>query len=117
MALFLAAVAIYGVMSYTIEQRTQEIGIRIALRAEAAQVRNMVVRHGFTSTVAGVMIGLGAAWELAILLKGFMFGVRPRDPVVFAAVPILFTAIALLAVWFPATRASRISPTESLRCE
>ena len=117
MAVFLAGVGIYGVTSYTVEQRTQEIGIRIALGAEASQVRNMVVRHGFTLTIVGVVIGLGAAWELAVLLQGFMFGVRPRDPVVFVAVPAVLSAVALLAVWLPAARASRISPIESLRCE
>ena len=117
MAASLAAVGIYGVTSYTVEQRTHEIGIRIALGAEASQVRNMVVRHGFTLTIVGVVIGLGAAWELAVLLQGFMFGVRPRDPVVFVAVPAVLSAVALLAVWFPAARASRISPIQSLRCE
>jgi predicted permease len=117
MALFLAVVGIYGVMSYSVQQRTQEIGIRIALGAEASQARNMVVRHGLTLTVAGVMIGLGAAWELALLLQGLIFGVRPRDPVVFVTVPIVLTAVALLAIWLPAARASRISPMESLRCE
>jgi predicted permease len=117
MAVFLAVVGIYGVMSYSVQQRTQEIGIRIALGAEASQARNMVVRHGLTLTIAGVAIGLAAAWELALLLQGLIFGVRPRDPLVFVAVPILLTAVALLAIWFPAARASRISPMESLRCE
>jgi ABC-type antimicrobial peptide transport system permease subunit len=117
MAVFLAAVGIYGVMSYSVQQRTQEIGIRIALGAEASQARNMVVRHGFTLTIAGVVIGLGAAWELAVLLQGSIFGVRPQDPFVFVAVPVVLTAVALLATWIPAARASRISPMESLRCE
>jgi putative ABC transport system permease protein len=117
MAVFLAAVGIYGVMSYSVQLRTQEIGIRIALGAEASQARNMVVRHGFTLTIVGVGIGLGAAWELAVLLQSFIFGVQPRDPVVFITVPIVLTAVALLAIWFPAARASRISAMESLRCE
>jgi len=68
-------------------------------------------------TIVGVVIGLAAAWELAVLLQGLMFGVRPRDPVIFVAVPIALTVVALLAIWFPAARASRISPMESLRCE
>jgi len=110
-------VGIYGVMSYSVQQRTQEIGIRIALGAEASQARNMVVRHGLTLTITGVVIGLAAAWELALLLQGLIFGVRPRDPVVFVAVPLVLMAVALLAIWFPAARASRISPMESLRCE
>jgi putative ABC transport system permease protein len=117
MAVFLATVGIYGVMSYSVQQRTQEIGIRMALGAEASQARNMVVRQGFTLIAVGVVIGLGAAWELALLLQSFVFGVRPRDPIVFVAVPIVLTAVALLAIWLPASRASRISPMESLRCE
>jgi ABC-type antimicrobial peptide transport system permease subunit len=117
MALFLATVGIYGVMSYGVQQRTQEIGIRIALGAKTSQARNMVVRHGLTLTIIGVVLGLGASWELAVLLQSFVFGVHPRDPVVFVTVPIVLTAVALLAIWFPAARASRISPVESLRCE
>jgi predicted permease len=117
MAVFLSAVGIYGVMSYSVQQRTPEIGIRMALGAEPSQARNMVVRHGLTMTFLGVLIGLGAAWELAVFLQDFVFGVKPRDPIVFVAVPIVLTAVALLAIWFPAARASRISPMESLRCE
>lgn len=117
MAVFLSAVGIYGVMSYSVQLRTVEIGIRIALGAEPSQARNVVVRHGLSMTLLGVVIGLGAAWELAVFLQDFIFGVKPRDPVVFVAVPIVLTAVALVAIWFPAARASRISPMESLRCE
>jgi predicted permease len=117
LALLLAVVGIYGVMTYTVEQRTQEIGIRIALGAETTQVRNMVVRHGLGLTLTGVLIGIVAAWELAMVMESLLFGVRPRDPIVFVTVPIVLTAVALLAVWIPATRASRVNPMDSLRCE
>jgi putative ABC transport system permease protein len=117
LALALAVIGIYGVMTYTVEQRTQEIGIRIALGAEATQVRNMVVRHGLGLTLTGVIIGIAAAWELALAMESLLFGVRPRDPVVFVTVPIILTAVALLAVWIPANRASRVNPVDSLRCE
>jgi predicted permease len=117
LALVLAVIGIYGVMTYTVEQRTQEIGIRIALGAEATQVRNIVVRHGLVLTLTGVIIGIAAAWELALAMESLLFGVRPRDPVVFVTVPIILTAVALLAVWIPANRASRVNPVDSLRCE
>jgi len=117
LALVLAVIGIYGVMTYTVEQRTQEIGIRIALGAETSQVRNMVVRYGLGLTLTGVIIGIAAAWELALAMESMLFGVRPRDPIVFVTVPILLTAVALLAVWIPATRASRVDPMDSLRCE
>src|SRR5262245_30272665 len=117
LALLLAAIGIYGVIAYTVEQRTHEIGIRVALGADAAQVRNMVVRHGMGLTVLGVIIGIGAAFELARVMQSLLFGVQPRDPIVFFAVPVLLSAVALLAVWLPATRASRVDPMDSLRCE
>jgi ABC-type antimicrobial peptide transport system permease subunit len=100
-----------------VEQRTQEIGIRLALGAETSQVRNMVVRHGLGLTLIGVLIGISASWELAQLMEDLLFGVRPRDPVVFITVPIVLSAVALLAIWLPASRASRVDPVESLRCE
>jgi FtsX-like permease family protein len=115
MALLLATVGTYGVMSYSVQQRTPEIGIRIALGAETSQVRNMVVRYGVVLTFAGVIIGVSAAWELALLMQSLVFGVKPRDPIVFILAPLALSAVALLAVWIPATRASRVNPVESLR--
>jgi putative ABC transport system permease protein len=117
MALLLAAIGIYGLMAYTVEQRTQEIGIRLALGAESGQVRNMVMRQGMVLALAGVAIGIGAAWVLARLLESLLFGVKARDPLVFVAVPVALGLVALLSVWLPAIRASRVSPTESLRYE
>jgi putative ABC transport system permease protein len=116
-ALLLAAIGIYGLMSYTVEQRTQEIGIRLALGAGAVQVRNMVVRQGMTLALAGVVIGTAAAWGLARVIESLLFGVKARDPLVFAAVPLLLAAVALAAVARPAVRAARVSPMEALRYE
>jgi predicted permease len=115
-ALLLAAIGIYGLMAYAVEQRRQEIGIRIALGAESGQVRNMVVRDGMRLALAGVAAGLGAAWSSARSVESLLYGVEARDPWVFFAVPVLLSAIALIAVWLPATRASRINPTDSTRC-
>ena len=99
------------------EQRTQEIGIRLALGAQAAQVKNMVVRQGMVLAAVGVVIGLVAAFWLAKLITAFLFGVTARDPFVFAGVPVLLTCVALLAVWLPARRASRVDPIIALRYE
>ncbi len=117
MALLLAAIGIYGLMAYSVEQRTQEIGIRLALGAETSRVRNMVVRQGMGLALAGVVVGLGAAWALARLMESFLFGVKSRDPLVFVAVPLVLAMVALLAVWLPANRASRVNPIDSLRYE
>ena len=116
-AVLLAAIGIYGLMAYSVEQRTQEIGIRLALGAQARQVRNMVVRQGMVLAVIGVAIGIAAAFGLAQLMSTLLFGVTPRDPLVFAGVPLLLTAVALAAVWFPARRASRVDPITALRYE
>ena len=86
-ALLLAAIGIYGLMAYSVEQRTQEIGIRLALGAQAAQVKNMVVFQGMRLALVGVVIGLGAAFWLARLITTFLFGVTARDPLVFVGVP------------------------------
>jgi ABC-type antimicrobial peptide transport system permease subunit len=89
----------------------------MALGAHATQVRNMVVREGAAVTAAGVVIGLVASWLLARSMEGFLFGVKIHDPIVFITVPLFLGAVALLAVWIPANRASRVNPVESLRCE
>ena len=116
-ALVLAAIGIYGLMAYAVEQRTQEIGIRLALGANLSQVRGMVIRQGMTLAIVGVAIGLAAGFALARVLESMLFGVTTRDPLVFAGVPILLTAVAFLAVWMPARRASRIDPIVALRYE
>ncbi|HWY49387.1 MAG TPA: ABC transporter permease [Bryobacteraceae bacterium] len=116
-ALLLAAIGIYGLMTYSVQQRTQEIGIRLALGATTSQVKNMVVSQGMTLALAGAIIGLASAFGLTRFLESFLFSVKGHDPAVFIAVPLLLSLIALVAVWLPARRASRIEPTEALRYE
>jgi len=117
MALLLAAIGIYGLMAYTVEQRTQEIGIRLALGAETGRVRSMVMRQGMGLALTGIAMGIAAALALAKVIETFLFGVKARDPFVFVSVPVLLGVVALLAVWLPAMRASRVNPVESLRYE
>jgi predicted permease len=116
-ALLLAGIGIYGLMAYSVQQRTQEIGIRLALGAESGHVRKMVVFQGMAFALIGVAVGVMAAFGLARLIASFLFGVQALDPLVFTAVPLVLTAIALLAVWFPARRATRIDPVNALRYE
>ena len=116
-ALLLAAIGIYGLIAYSVQQRTQEIGIRVALGAEANNVRNMVVFQGMRLTVIGVVIGIAASLGLTRLIASFLYGVKPWDPLVFASVPLALGVVALLAVWLPARRATRIDPIVALRYE
>jgi predicted permease len=116
-ALVLAAIGIYGLMAYSVEQRTQEMGIRIALGADRGTIRILVVRHGMKLTLVGIVLGIGAAFGLTRFLASFLFGVKSWDPMVFVAVPLVLTAVALVAVWLPATRASKLNPMEALRVE
>jgi ABC-type antimicrobial peptide transport system permease subunit len=104
-------------MSYSVEQRTQEIGIRLALGAELGQVRNMVIAQGMGLAASGVAIGTVSAFALSRLIETLLFGVTARDPLVFVAVPVVLTLVALLAVWLPALRATRIDPIDALRYE
>jgi predicted permease len=116
-ALLLAAIGIYGLMAYSVEQRTQEIGIRLALGAQTSQVRRMVVRQGMALSLVGVVIGLAAAFGLARLITTFLFGVTAKDRLVFSVVPLVLAAVAFLAVWLPARRASKVDPIIALRYE
>ena len=114
-ALLLAAIGIYGLMAYSVQQRAQEIGIRMAMGAQSSKVKHMVIKQGMSLVTAGVAVGLVAAYFLANVLASVLFEVEPRDVAVFVSVPALLILIALLAVWIPATRASRVSPLDAIR--
>jgi predicted permease len=116
-SLLLAAIGVYGLMAYTVEQRTQEIGIRLALGASGSGVQNMVVVQGMRLALVGVAVGVAGAFALARLVAPFLFRVSARDPLVFVSVPLLLTGVALVAVWWPARRASRVDPISALRYE
>ena len=116
-ALLLAAIGIYGLMAYSVAQRTQEIGIRLALGAGLSSVRNMVVFQGLRLAVAGVFVGLAAAFGLTKLITSLLFGVKAWDPMVFSSVPLVLIGVAFVAIWLPALRASRVDPIQALRYE
>jgi ABC-type antimicrobial peptide transport system permease subunit len=117
MALVLGIVGIYGVIAYSVSQRRREIGIRVALGAQPAQVRAMFVRHGLALACIGLLVGLGAAAALTRLMSSVLFGVQPLDPVTFVAMPGLLALAAVLASYLPARRASRVDPVETLAAE
>ena len=116
-ALLLAAVGVYGLMAYSVAQRAREIAVRLALGAESRRIRNMVVMQGLRPVAVGVVCGVVAASGLTRLLSSLLFQVQPRDPLVFLVAPTVLVGVALVAVWLPAIRATRIDPIHSLRCE
>jgi hypothetical protein len=116
-ALSLATIGVYGVLSWSVNQRAQEIGIRVALGARAGQVRAMVVRHAALVAGSGLGIGLFAAFGLSRFLRSLVFDVSVRDPTVFAAVAILLGAVTLAAGYIPARRAGRVDPIDALRSD
>ncbi len=116
-ALVLAAIGIYGLMSYSVEQRTQEIGIRMALGANRSTMLKSVLREGLTLAIVGVVLGLGLAYGLTRLLASLLFGVKASDPLAFALVASLLTLVAAVAALIPAHRATRIDPAIALRYE
>ena len=116
-ALLLAAVGIYGLMAYSVAQRTQEMGIRIALGADRETIRTLIVWQGMRLALVGVAAGIVVSCGLTRLLSSFLFGVKPWDPAVFVTAPLLLTAIAFIAVWLPAARASKVDPMQVLRAE
>ena len=116
-ALLLAAIGLYGVLAYTVTQRTREIGIRAALGAQRSDVIGLVLRQGMKLAGLGILIGLAGAFVLTNFIRSLLFGVAPTDPLTFAVIPVLLATVALLACWLPARRAANVDPMEALRYE
>jgi putative ABC transport system permease protein len=114
---FLAAIGIYGVLAYAVMQRTREIGIRMALGAQRGNVLALVLRKGVILTTIGIALGLSGAAAATRLLQSMLFGVTPLDPTTFVAVSLLFGIVAMLAIYVPARRATKVDPMVALRSE
>jgi putative ABC transport system permease protein len=117
LALLLAALGIYGVLAYSVGRRTREIGVRMALGAQLADVLGLVLRQGLGLVTIGVVVGLAGAFAVTRLLRNFLYEVQPLDPLTFVSVVVVLAAVALLACWLPARRAAKIEPIEALRHE
>jgi putative ABC transport system permease protein len=117
LALLLASIGIYGVISYTVKQRTHELGLRLALGAQPRDVLKLILTQGLRSTLLGIMIGLGASFALTRWMEKLLFGVRPTDPLTFGVIALVLLSVALLACWIPARRATKVNPLIALRNE
>ena len=116
-ALLLAAVGIYGVLAYSVSERTREIGVRVALGAEPGRIAALIIGGGARPVLAGIAVGIGGALALSTLLSSLLFGVGPRDPLTFVVVPIVLMNVALVAAYVPARRAARLDPMQALRTQ
>jgi putative ABC transport system permease protein len=117
LALALAAVGIYGVVSYSVRQRTHELGIRMALGAQTGDVLKLILTEGLRLVLLGTLIGLLTAFALTRWMETLLFGVRPNDPLTFVVIALVLTLAALLACWIPARRATKVDPMVALRYE
>jgi putative ABC transport system permease protein len=115
--LVLASLGLYGALSYSVAQRTQEIGVRMALGARTGDVLRLVVGDGIKLTAIGLALGMAGAFAAARVLKSMIYGVSPTDPLTFIVIPLLLIFVALLACWIPARRATKVDPLVALRCE
>jgi putative ABC transport system permease protein len=117
LAVVLAVIGVYGVMSYGVARRTQEMGVRMALGARHAQVVGLVLRQGTRTIAIAIVIGLAAAFVAARVLRAQLYGVEPTDPLTFAVVPVVLAIVAVAACYLPARRASRVNPVVALRAD
>jgi len=116
-ALVVATAGIYGVITYSVAQRTHEIGLRMALGAQKGIVFSLVIGQGMRVVCVGILLGISGAWALTRVMQRLLFEVKPTDPLTFSTVSLLLAGVALLACWLPARRAAKVDPMEALRYE